>query len=46
VESRLIAADGQDVTDIPGIMGEIQIKTDGLMKESVPAYSVSEIATF
>ncbi|KEF52347.1 uncharacterized protein A1O9_11587 [Exophiala aquamarina CBS 119918] len=33
VQSRLITADGQDVTNIPDVMGEIQIKTRGLLKE-------------
>ncbi|KAJ9635002.1 hypothetical protein H2204_005957 [Knufia peltigerae] len=33
VQARLITAEGQDVTNIPDVMGEIQIKSDGLMKE-------------
>jgi malonyl-CoA/methylmalonyl-CoA synthetase len=33
VQTRLIAADGQDVSEIPDIMGEIQVKSDGLLKE-------------
>lgn len=33
VQTRLIAADGQDVSNIPDIMGEIQIKSSSLMKE-------------
>lgn len=39
VESRLVAADGRDVTNVPGVMGEIQIKSNGLLKESVVASS-------
>lgn len=35
MQSRLIAADGKDVTNIPDIMGEIQIKSNSLTKESV-----------
>jgi acyl-CoA synthetase (AMP-forming)/AMP-acid ligase II len=42
VQSRLIAADGQDVTNIPDVMGEIQIKSGGFMKESVFAHSCEQ----
>lgn len=38
MQSRLIAADGQDVTNIPDVMGEIQIKTRALIKESVSTH--------
>lgn len=41
VQSRLIAANGQDVTNSPGIMGEIQVKSAGLLKEFVSASSSS-----
>ncbi|KPI38359.1 Acyl-CoA synthetase family member 3, mitochondrial [Cyphellophora attinorum] len=33
VRSRLIAADGRDVTDVPDIMGEIQVQSGGQMQE-------------
>lgn len=33
VQTRLIAADGQDVSNVPDVMGEIQVKTVGLMTE-------------
>ena len=35
VQTRLIADDGQDVSNVPDTMGEIQVKTPGLLKESV-----------
>ncbi|KIW21510.1 hypothetical protein PV08_02090 [Exophiala spinifera] len=33
VQTRLVTAEGQDVTKVPDVTGEIQIKSDGLMKE-------------
>ena len=35
VQTRLIADDGRDVSNIPDTMGEIQVKTTSLFKEYV-----------
>ena len=35
VQTRLIADDGRDVSNVPNTMGEIQVKTTSLFKEYV-----------